>query len=289
MANLQNIHLRPMVYEDIPAAMSLKEQAGWNQSPQDWEMLLGASAGGCFVAESNQIVMGTITTITYQTGFSWLGMLLVSPAYRRQGIGTRLLQIAVNNALTYGPVWLDATPAGEQLYSTIGFVCHSSLIRLLRPAGHIQFPDDAADALQLNHLSSVSLYDTPQFGAQRYAILKNLYNRASEYAYGVGWETVSYPVSKGYCMGRAGTKFEHIGPVVADNIDVAKRLVHTVLAQHHRKPFIIDVDTRHSVWIAWLHDIGFRTQRTFTRMALGSSRLSNIVDQIFAIAGPEIG
>src|SRR2546426_10308735 len=46
--------LRVMTEADIPAGMRLKELAGWNQTPSDWERFLRASPAGCSVAERSE-------------------------------------------------------------------------------------------------------------------------------------------------------------------------------------------------------------------------------------------
>src|SRR2546426_12200613 len=84
--------LRVMTIPDIPAGMRLKEIAGWNQTPADWERFLSASPEGCFVTEVEGRVVGTATTINYEDRFAWIGMVLVDPDYRGRGIGTRLLE-----------------------------------------------------------------------------------------------------------------------------------------------------------------------------------------------------
>ena len=88
------IAVRPMTLADVPLGMRLKDIAGWNQTEADWRMLLDAGVG--FVALVNGVPVGTVTVVTYagrtSTRFSWIGMLLVDPAYRRRGVGTTLLQ-----------------------------------------------------------------------------------------------------------------------------------------------------------------------------------------------------
>jgi hypothetical protein len=42
--------------------MRLKEGAGWNQAPEDWERFLAMSPTGCFAAERDGLVIGTATT-----------------------------------------------------------------------------------------------------------------------------------------------------------------------------------------------------------------------------------
>src|SRR5437867_3450463 len=117
-------HFRLMTEADIPAGMRLKELAGWNQTPSDWERFLRGSPAGCFVAELDGRVCGTATTIVYEGRFAWIGMVLVDPECRGRGIGTRLLAKAIEHldAVGVSTLKLDATPQGRPIYAKLGFV-----------------------------------------------------------------------------------------------------------------------------------------------------------------------
>src|SRR5438552_14164760 len=124
-------HFRLTNEADIPAGMRLKEVAGWNVTPSDWERFLRARpAGGC-VAELDGRVCGTATTIGYEGRFAWIGMVLVDPESRGRGIGTRLLARAIEHldALGVPTLKLDATPQGEPIYAKLGFVSEYEIER----------------------------------------------------------------------------------------------------------------------------------------------------------------
>jgi GNAT superfamily N-acetyltransferase len=112
-----------MTSADIPAGMRLKEFAGWNQTQEDWERFLEAEPEGCFVAEWNGQVAGTVATIIYEQRFAWIGMVLVDPALRGKGIGTALLLKAIDylDAKKVPCMKLDATPQGKPIYTRLGF------------------------------------------------------------------------------------------------------------------------------------------------------------------------
>src|SRR6516164_8335744 len=104
------MRIRTMTSADIPAGMRLKEISGWNQTADDWQRFLDASHQGCFV---------------------WVGMVLVDPAHRGQGIGTALLEkaIAYLDAAGIPAIKLDATPAGKPIYQKLGFLSEYEIER----------------------------------------------------------------------------------------------------------------------------------------------------------------
>ena len=85
------ILFRCMNREDIAAGLSLCRAAGWNQCLNDWNIFLELSPEGCRVAVVDGVkIVGTVTTVRYQDHFSWIGMALVDPDWRRMGIGMEL-------------------------------------------------------------------------------------------------------------------------------------------------------------------------------------------------------
>ena len=81
-------------------------------------------------------VMGTVTTIPYENHFAWIGMVLVDPSKRRQGIGTQLLREALQLTADQETIKLDATPAGREVYLKLGFVDEYKIIRMSWSSDH---------------------------------------------------------------------------------------------------------------------------------------------------------
>lgn len=290
------ITVRPMTLADVPLGMRLKEIAGWNQVEADWRMFLEAGAG--FVALVDGVPAGTATVVTYEARFSWIGMLLVDPAYRRRGVGTALLHAAIDHAKPFGPVYLDATPQGKPLYESLGFEAVDSLVRMLRSGQPSAFSgqpsafshqlagiDVEITAISKDMSSDILHFDTPVFGAGRGAILRALLRNAPQVAH----YAVRNGKIAGYCLGRSGSDYGQIGPVVADDIDAARALLKTALHACAGRDVIVDVPVGQEAWRQFLSDIDFETRRPFTRMVLGNPIGIEQPHKLFTIAGPEMG
>src|ERR1700753_4364541 len=119
-----SMQLRMMTKQDIPGGVRLNTIVGWNQTAADWERFLSASPIGCFVMQDGDKVATTCATIPYENRFAWIGMVLVDPDYRNQGIGTTLLKRAIEylDGAGVATMKLDATPAGKPLYERLGYV-----------------------------------------------------------------------------------------------------------------------------------------------------------------------
>ena len=289
------MHLRTMRREDIPAGLRLCRQANWNQVAADWEFFLASSPDGCRVAtnEAGEVI-GSVATIAYGDAFSWIGMVLVDPRYRRGGVGTRLLNEALDVLGGATTARLDATPAGRELYIRLGFHDEYGLQRMARPSSTVERPslarrsaereggsavDDSIRRMTDADFEDVAEIDRHVFGAGRRALLEMCRNEAAEYAWTTGGS---------YVFGRHGHGFEHIGPLVAREEADARRLVAACLSVNANRPCIIDVPLRAS-WTAWLESMGFTVQRRFARMRRGDPRYKELAERMFAIAGPEFG
>ena len=54
-----------MTIADVPQGMRLKELAGWNQTEADLHRFLQLQPDGCFVAEVDGQVVGTVTAVIF--------------------------------------------------------------------------------------------------------------------------------------------------------------------------------------------------------------------------------
>mgnify|MGYP000318106289 CR=1 FL=1 len=281
-----SIALHSFLAEHIPLGMQLKESANWNQVMADWELLLRLSSGGAFVATYNGKGVGTVVTIEYEDLGSWIGMVLVNPTYRGRGIGTHLLKAALAYAQPKGPVLLDATALGQPLYHSLGFQVVGKVARLelVVPPSTINVETENISPLQGKHLGQLITYDQHKIQFNRAALIEDLFQREPGYAF------VAYQQHQivGYALGRAGSQFHHIGPLVADNREVAQALLGHVFAKTPQRAMIIDVPTNRENWYAYLLQQGFTLQRSFIRMCLGD--LTKTPDGLiqFAIAGPAL-
>jgi GNAT superfamily N-acetyltransferase len=283
------ISLRKMTPEDIPYGMKLKSLAGWNQLEADWKMLLDAG-GENFVASLDGEDAGIAVSLPYQDHFTWIAMVLVDPSARRKGVGKTLMYKSIEVALPKGAIRLDATPEGFELYKTLGFQTEYELVRLIKSSASPMVKQNnntikAGIPLGDDELKSVMDLDMPIFGADRSGILCNMYKRNPEYAF-CRKENGSI---KAYCMGRSGSHFEHIGPIVAEGTPYAAEVMASVFESLGSKDAVIDVFTDKPGWIELLEESGFTEQRSFTRMCLGNLHHPGITEKQFAIAGPEIG
>jgi GNAT superfamily N-acetyltransferase len=289
------VTLRAMRVTDIEAGLRLCRLSHWNQEADDWAQFLRLQPDGAVVAERDGAVIGSVATLRLGHALAWVAMVLVDPAARGQGIGMALLHRGLELVQDVPLVGLDATPAGQRLYVKLGFRSQCALTRLERPALPNRTAPDRPPTgpvpadVALRPLASgdwdwVSALDHQTCGYLRLPMLQWLATRAPRYA----WVEQSGD-GIGFALGRPGHRFEHVGPVVATSPTVARRLVARCLAEVGTRPVIIDAPDAQPGWHAWLHTVGFTTQRPFSRMYRGVPTVPACGHDLFASIGAEFG
>ena len=276
--------LRVMTAVDIPDGMRLKEIAGWNQTRGDWERFLRAGPEGCFVAEVEGRVVGTAATIVYEGRFAWIGMVLVDPVTRGQGIGTKLLEKTIEylDACRIPSMKLDATPQGKPIYEKLGFVSEYEIERWVlkrTPA-----PQAVAD-VGATQLGDVLELDHEIFGADRSELLRSVAQDAPDFVL----KARSQGKLTGYALGRKGSRADHLGPWVAQDEAAARGMLDEFLRRSRQELVFVD-GMKPSPWaMKLLAEYGFEYARPLTRMYRGRNDFPGRPELQGAILGPEFG
>ena len=282
-AERMSIRLRLMSNNDIPEGIHLKDIAGWNQTAVDWERFLSASPEGCFVAEYGGRVVGTSTTIVYEGRFAWIGMVLVDPQYRGRGIGTALLECAIQylgsrNVLS---IKLDATAQGKLLYEKLGFVSEYRVERWLLKR---QADEKPVQKVYVG-IEDVLELDREIFGADRSELLRSLAEDAPDFTMVARHEAEVV----GYTFGRRGSRANHLGPWMASNEVVAATLLDEFLYRSDRELVFVDCVSQNHWAVPLIKARGFVFSRPLTRMFRGTNDYPGRPELLCAILGPEFG
>jgi predicted N-acetyltransferase YhbS len=275
--------LRP---EDAEAAWPLSIEAGWNQSVADWRFML-ANGKAIGVAEADGRWVASALALPLGPRLSWLSMVLVTQAQRRQGLGTRLLKRCLAHVEAQGAAaGLDATELGRPVYLPLGF---RDLYRISRwhvarvdsasaaPAGVTLRPMTAADT------ERVTSFDTARSAMARGYILDHLRQRRPDLA----WVAERGGAVTGYVVGREGRAATSVGPIVADDETVVLALAGRAMSTADG-PFLIDAPDSHAGFAGWLRASGGTAPRYFIRMLRGDAPGLENDRHIFALAGAEL-
>jgi GNAT superfamily N-acetyltransferase len=260
--------------DDLSAAVELSTIAGWNQTEDDWRMLLDLAPEGCFGIDADGKLVATTTLFSYGQQLAWVGMVLTKPEYRGRGFARTLVTHALRSADFTGikTVKLDATDQGLRLYESLGFQTEGLVERWSRagvssscvPGGNfcsdqLLGPDDAA------------------FGTDRSTLLETLATRSHVY---VG--------TNAYLFMRSGRTTAYLGPCVGSDSASTQALITSTLKASSSVAWSWDLFPHNRNAAAFALELGFTRRRVLTRMSRGQT-LRGRDEMVYAIAGFELG
>jgi GNAT superfamily N-acetyltransferase len=275
--------LRPEHADD---AIRLSTEAGWNQTVDDWRLMLRDGQGWGRFTQAGQLVATTLL-LPYAQRLAWLAMVLVAERHRHQGVASALMKEALQRSDELGlTAGLDATPDGRRVYRTHGFKDLFGLQRF-QCARSRPRPVEVG-GVSLRELGSIDVkrvisLDAEVFGATRPDIISYLQNAEPRRA------VVAKSTGRlvGFALARAGRRALHLGPVTANRAEIAQALVSRAMAGF-KGTIVMDVPDHQDRFQAWLTSAGFVPVRPFTRMLRGADELGD-PKRAFAVAGPELG
>ena len=270
--------VRTLRRADIPAAMRIKEAAGWNQTETDWHNLLRLAPETCFGLECDGALAATATAVCYQRRLAWIGMVLTDPAHRRRGFARQLMEHAIEALTARQTEWikLDATEMGATLYRQMGFEPEYGIERWGTIAGQ------APRMRDLGWEEHCAALDRQAFGADRSELLGTLAP--------LGAAAIA---DEGYAMARPGSQAAYFGPCVSRSVEAAGELLAWFLARHPEELVYWDLLPANTEAVRLARAWGFVPLRRLVRMARrvlpGAAPVARDDAQVFAIAGFEYG
>ena len=264
---IDSLHAMHLDERWVSQALLLSDEAGWNQTPDDWKLFFrhGEVLG---FADSDHLV-ATAAALPYGSNLGWVSMVLVTSAWRRKGLATQLVRECTAHLRSdRRAALLDAAPAASTIYEGLGYIPLTTMERwegqgLGKPAQTARFDFKL---------------DLDAFGADRRFLLENFLERPG---------STSFSAQNGFAILRQGRRTAQIGPIVAGTGEAAALLERAVAAAAGR--IVIDVLEAGNDLLPRLRDLGFKRLRSFSRMAVGMPQLCGNPSRLLAAAGPEFG
>src|SRR4029077_13431872 len=265
--------LRKLHAEDIPAAFEMSADAGWNQTQDDWRLLLDLAPESCLAIEVGGVLAATTTLLCYGRRLAWIGMVLTQSKFQRHGFATKLLQAALKQAGDIGieTIKLDATDQGQALYEKVGFQVEQQIERWARTGKDLE--ESRVERLPKQPWDGSS-FDV--FPADRSRLLQRLAQRRPPRL-----------IARSFLLTRPGRAANYLGPCVSDDPITSRSLIEDCV-RNTTCNWYWDLfpSNQSAAFIA--RDSGFAPQRHLKRMYRGK-RLPENENATYAIAGFELG
>lgn len=269
--------LRNLQISDIPAALQLSTEAGWNQTADDWRSLIELAPQGCVAIEAGGELAATATLFCYGHKLAWIGMVLTRQSYQGRGFARRLLNAVLTLADEVGieTVKLDATDQGQSLYEKLGFRAEQPVERWARSSEVTPPGEEAISGSPVTQEWIAA--DRNAFAVDRTKLL----TRLAEH-------NPLLTLQRSYLLSRPGRLTRYLGPCVAESPEIARTLIEHALRTPGTSGWSWDLLRENTEAVALARDLAFSPKRRLLRMVRGKN-LRGRESDIYAIAGFELG
>jgi predicted GNAT family N-acyltransferase len=265
-----------MQEKDVPQAMELSGEAGWNQTADDWRTLLALAPEGCFGIDCDGRLAATASLVCYGARLAWLGMVLTRVEYRGRGLASTLVRECLRQADQRGieTVKLDATQKGQRIYERFGFESEQLTERW---EATIPLPGCSMHLPERDWQIAAQKLDRCAFGANRLALLQR-----------IARQSIAVATESGFVFTRPGSLRRYLGPCVAKDGRAARAVIGAALFREPGVALFWDLLPVNEECREMALSFGFSMTRQLVRMRRGSV-VQRDDSFTFALAGFEFG
>jgi predicted N-acetyltransferase YhbS len=279
------VQYRRMTADDLPAAHKLSLSALWPHRLEDWKLIQELGEGIVAEDESGSII-GTVMCWIHGADYASLGMMIVSPDHRHQGIARELIS-RILKEVGDRAILLHTTANGVRLFESFGFVqtdwVHRHQGSVFRTpfvplgAGERIRPIGPRDEAALAGMANRST------GMPRATVIKQLLTVADIVAIDRYGELIAFAALRKFGLGYV------IGPVVAPDADRAKALIAHWAGTHAGSFVRVDVPGSRALG-PWLTEMGLvQVDETVHAMVRGESPRPDPSITRFALLSQSLG
>ena len=280
-----NLTHRTLRRDEMPVVIEMAAREGWNPGLHDGDAFHSADPQGFLVAESAGRVLGCISAVSYGAAFGFIGLFIVAPDWRGQGIGRSLWDAGMAR-LSGRVVGLDGVPAQQDYYRRKGFELAWQNVRFSGTAQpRAAVPDTWIGPLAAIDFASLRADDRRVFPAPREAFLRAWIDMPD--ACGLAWTEQGRLAGWGVIRPcREGCK---IGPLVADRADIANALYDALSQQAPAGSAVfLDVPLPNTGALELAHRQGLQRVFETARMYRGAAPACAI-ERVYGITSFELG
>ncbi len=258
---------------------------GWNPGRHDAAAFHAADPDGFLIGLLDGQPVASISVVRYGPDYGFLGLYIVRPAYRGQGLGLQIWQAGLEH-LGRRAIGLDGVVARQDDYRRSGFRLAHRNIRyqgIAAPPGAA--PDQGIVPLSQLARGAVLDYDHAFFPADRSAFLHSWLRQPGAQALGLvrGGKLAGYGVMRPCLSGHK------VGPLFADDLAGAAALL-AALRQGipAGSPFFLDVPETHAAAVELAQNLDMTPMFETARMYKGDPALPDM-ERSYGITTFELG
>ncbi|WP_028223381.1 GNAT family N-acetyltransferase [Paraburkholderia oxyphila] len=273
--------VRTMSANEIPISIDWASTEGWNPGHHDSHCFREADPDGFFIGLCRSEPIACLAAVAYNEHFGFIGLYIVKPEFRGHGFGMRIWQHGMHY-LGNRNIGLDGVLAQQPNYRKSGFQLAYRNIRYQGQVNGIGCAHvTAASNVPLDQLLA---YDRQCFPAARERFISAWISQPDS----VALATIDAGRIAGYGVIRRCKTGCKIGPLFADDADVATGLLRALAARMPGELIVLDVPETNPAAVALAERHGmtsvFETARMYTKDAPAIA-----IDRVFGVTSFELG
>mgnify|MGYP000611974578 CR=1 FL=1 len=224
--------------EDINFFLSLAKTEGWNPGLCDAIPFYSTDPNGFFIGIIGEKKIGCVSSVAYNSNFGFLGFYIVIPEYRGQGYGIQLWNKAIEY-LGNRVIGLDGVIAQQENYKKSSFKFYYRNIRFEGKSSNFSTISTSSSLIELNKIPFETLlkYDSEVFGLNREIFLNNWISMPNS----LSLAKMDRDRLVGFGLIRSCVDGYKIGPLFADNLEIATEIYNELSSKIPKGPIFLDV------------------------------------------------
>jgi GNAT superfamily N-acetyltransferase len=287
MINTDELQFTKLSFEQVTLLVKWAEKEGWNPGRNDAHVFWNTDPDGFYgYFYQDELVAGG-SIVSYDGVFGFMGFFMVKEEYRALGIGSKLwyqrrdtLLARLNNGASIG---MDGVVAMQPFYKKGGFEIAFRDERHERVGAPYEI-DSRITNIQTGDLPEILAYDVQCFGFKRGNFLQAWIQQYNAQAF----KLLENGQLKGYAVIRKAAAGYKIGPLFANNVDVAEELYKACLNAAVDEPVFIDIPVANANAVALTKKYGTSYVFECARMYYGKPP-SYDIGKVFGITSFELG
>jgi hypothetical protein len=279
--------IREMTRAELDRVMEWAADEGWNPGLNDAQIFWDTDPQGFVAVELGGELIGGGSIVSYDGRFGFMGLFIIRPDQRHQGLGKRLWfhrrDRLISRLRTGAVIGMDGVFNMQGFYSRGGFVLCNRDLRFAGIGAAARFDESLVDLGGVS-FAEISRYDAAHFPAPRERFLKAWIAQPGSRALGVAQDGAL----RGYGVIRVCRQGYKIGPLFAADGKTADALFRGLADIASRRPIFIDVPENNPEALALAERHGMREVFGCARMYYGRPPVLPY-NEIFGVTTFELG
>ncbi|MEM9545194.1 MAG: GNAT family N-acetyltransferase [Bacteroidota bacterium] len=242
MLDLEKLKFRKLDKNEVKTLVNWAKEEGWNPGKYDFEVFWSTDPDGFYGFHFSDKLIAAGAVISYHGEFGFMGLFIVHPDYRGQGIGSKLWylrrDILLKRLKEGASIGMDGVVDMQPFYQKGGFkiAFRDERYECIGKDAEI---DQNVSQYSSDDFNEILEYDTKCFGFERSDFLSNWLEIPTS-------ETFKY-IHEGEILGYATIRkvdsgFK-IGPLFANDEKIAEELYKACLKHAIGQPVYLDIPT----------------------------------------------